>query len=330
MDLLTPDPHAAAIHAAALTRLGHAARDGLGPAQQALLRAIGRRVLGTEVDPSATPPDLTPRELAEATPDPALARQLIRLMVTVALADGPPSLAQIEQLRAAQTALQVREPAVDVIAHLARGHVRRFRAAFLRRSHIRAYLRNSVRLAGSRLRVLRSMLIFRGVLRPDADQSARFHALARLPEGTLGRRFFHHCADAGLPFPGEAGGFPAGAIFHDVAHVLAGYDTSPEGEMKAAAFQAGFTHGDHDFFTWLFSIVIHTTGVNVAPFPMPHLPGRIAQGSLADDVLQALRRGTAVNRDLGDGWDFWDVAELPLEEARKVLGVPPLEAGVPA
>ena len=94
--------------------------------------------------------------------------------------------------------------------------------------------------------------------------------------------------------------------------------------MQAAAFQAGFTRGPHDFFTWLFSVVIHTAGVNLAPFPMPVKLGRIGDGRLADAVIDAIARGNAVKRDLGDGWDFWEWVELPIDVARERLGVPPL------
>jgi ubiquinone biosynthesis protein Coq4 len=129
-----------------------------------------------------------------------------------------------------------------------------------------------------------------------------------------------------LPFPGERGGFPIGALYHDFAHVLADYDTSPEGEMKAAAFQAGFTRDDCDFFTMLFAIVIHSAGINVAPFPMPVLPGRIGQDHLAIDVLRALERGAAMKADLGAEWNFWEYVELPIDVVRQRLGVPPLVA----
>ena len=93
--------------------------------------------------------------------------------------------------------------------------------------------------------------------------------------------------------------------------------------MKNAAFQAGFTKDDDDFFTMLFAIVIHTAGVNLAPFPMPVLLGRIGQGSLALDVLHGWQRGAAMKVDLGSDWDFWDYVELPIDVARERLGVPP-------
>ena len=110
--------------------------------------------------------------------------------------------------------------------------------------------------------------------------------------------------------------------------MLAGYDTSPEGEMKNAAFQAGFTRDDDDFFTMLFAIVIHTAGINMTPFEMPVLLGRIAQGTLALEVLHGWQRGAAMKVDLGRDWDYWDYVELPIDMARKELGVPPLNVAL--
>lgn len=325
MDFLNPGPDLAPAELQALTSVARLARNGLSRPQRAMLEAAQRVVLDTQQDVDAQKP-IAPAELAMVLDDPAQARQLVRLMVALCLADGPPGEEQIALVEAYARALGVEEPSVGVVAHLARGRVRRFRLAFLRRSHIRAYLRNTHRMLGGVRPMIRGLLVARGV-RPESTQEvARYRALADLPEGTLGHAFYHHYTKEGLAFPGQKGGFPVGALFHDFSHVLAGYDTSPEGEMKNAAFQAGFTRHEDAFFTALFAIVIHTAGINLAPFPMPVQPGRIGEGSLARDVLHAWQRGAALKVDLGDGWDFWQDVGLPLEVARERLGVPPLVA----
>ena len=324
MNLLKPEPEQAPYHLRAMTMFSRAAEAGLGQPQRALLDAIQRIVLETDLDVETQEP-IEPEALARHLDDPEQARQLIRLMVAMSLVDGPPSPVQMSLLAKFSAALGVDEPSVNVIGHLAKGRLLRFRIAFLRRSHIRNYLRNSYRMLGGIRPMVRAILIFRGVRKEDEQTTARYRALEDLPKNTLGYQFFRHCSDAGLPLPGEKGGFPIGALYHDFTHVLAGYDTSPEGEMKAAAFQAGFTRGDHDFFTALFAIVIHTAGINLAPFPMPVLRGRIGQDSLAMDVLSALKRGAEMRTDLGDRWNFWEYVELPIDVVRDRLGVPPLQ-----
>ncbi len=306
----------------AMTTVCRAARSGLARPQRAMLAAAQRLVLETDLEVESLAP-ISPEELAQHLDDPAQALQLVRLMVAMSLADGPPSLEQVALLSSFASAAGVEEPSIDVVRHLAKGRLRRFRLAFLRHSHLRTYLRNTHRMMGGIRPMLRGALIARGAIAADAETAARYRALEQLPPDTLGHQFFEHYTAEGLAFPGEKGGFPVGALYHDFSHVLAGYDTSPEGEMKNAAFQAGFTRDANDFFVALFAIVIHTAGINLAPFPMPVLPGRIGQGSLALEVLHGLQRGAALKVDLSDGWDFWEYVELPIDIARERLGVPP-------
>lgn len=327
MDFLKPGPDLAPYELRAMSMVARAAKSGLARPQRAMLDAARQLVLESELDVETLPP-ITAAELASHCDDPAQARQLIRLMITMSLADGPPTGEQMALLESFATALNVDEPAVNVVGHLAKHRLLRFRLAFARRSHVRIYLRNTYHLLGGVLPVVNAILRFRGMIREDRETAARFHALENLPKETLGYQFYRHCKEEGLPFSGEKGGFPPGALYHDFTHLLAGYDTSPEGEMKAAAFQAGFTQHDADFFTALFAIVIHTAGVNLAPFPMPVLLGRIGQGDLALEVLRAWQRGAAMRVDLGDGWNFWEYVELPIEVARERLGVPPLDQHV--
>lgn len=327
MDFLKPGPELAPYELRAMTMVTRAARSGLGRPQRAMLEAAQRLLLETDLDVDTLPP-ITPEELASHLDDSAQARQLVRLMAAMSLADGPPSQEQVDLLTSFAKALGVKEPAVKVMRPLAKGRMLRFRLAFFRHSHLRIYLRNTYRTLGGIRPMVRALLIMRGILKEDNEMAARFRALEHLPEDTLGHRFFQHYTGAGLAFPGEKGGFPVGALFHDFSHVLAGYDTSPEGEMKNAAFQAGFTRHEDDFFVALFAIVIHTAGVNLAPFPMPVCLGRIGQGTLAADVLQALQRGAAVKVDLSKDWDFWEYVGLPIDVARERLGIPPLNAGL--
>jgi len=322
MRLLTTQTDVGELELRAMTMVAQAGRNGLDRPQVAMLDALQKFVLHTTVDVAVLVP-VSPETLAGHVTDAGQARQFVRFLVALSLADGPPSVEQMSLISSFTEALGVQEPAVAVVRHLAKGHRLRFRIAFFRHSHVRNYFRNTYRLGGGIGALIKGLLVFRGV-REDATIASRFRSLGNLPETTLGRQFFDHCVAQGIAFPGEKGGFPIGAVYHDFTHVLAGYDTSPEGEMKAAAFQAGFTDDDDDFFTALFAIVIHTSGVNLAPFPMPKLPGRIGQDKLALEVLHALQRGSAVEVDLGNQWDFWRHVEQPIETVRDELGVPPI------
>ena len=323
MKLITPDSETSRHHLQVLVELAHAGTGGFAQPQRAILDALQKIPYETNIDLEAAEPTSLPSLKAHTrTPEEAL--QLVRLMLVVSLADGPPSAEQVTMIQKTARKLGVHEPAVAVMRLLAEHRMVRFRIGFMRRSHLRNYFANTYRLCGGAGAVAKGILVFRGILK-DVALTERYRALGELPADTLGRQFHDHCVDAPIPFPGEKGGFPEGAVYHDFTHVLSGYDTSPEGEMKAAAFQAGYTRGDWDFFTWLFALVIHTAGVNLAPFPMPRLPGRIGQPNLALEVLHALARGAAISEDLGDGWDFWDLVEQPIDSVRQQLGITPVD-----
>ncbi|NOX51790.1 MAG: hypothetical protein GXP16_14835 [Gammaproteobacteria bacterium] len=312
-------------HLRTLVEVAQAGSSGVAQPQLAILEAIQKVLFRTDIDLENSIA-VSNLGLLEATQAPEERLQLVRLMLIVSLAAGPPTSEQINIIERISQELDVNEPATGVLRHLAHNHRLRFRVGFMRRSHIRNYFANTYRLGGAGA-VVKGILVFRGV-KKDNQLRARYRDLGDLPVNTLGRCFYEHCVDANIPFPGEKGGFPQGAVYHDFTHVLAGYDTSPEGEMKAAAFQAGYTGGNWDFFTMLFALVIHTAGVNIAPFPMPRLLGRIAQPNLAVEVFHALARGSAINRDLGAGWDFWAYVEEPIEHIRTSLGIEPIDSSL--
>ena len=271
MKLIMPDSETSQHHLQTLVELAHAGTGGFGQPQRAVLDALQKIPYETSIDLEATGPRPL-SSLKAHTETTEEAQQLVRLMLVVALADGPPSAEQITVIESTARELGVHEPAVGVMRLLAEHRMLRFRISFMRRSHLRNYFANTYRLCDGAGAVAKGILMFRGVIN-DKALTARYRALGKLPSDTLGRQFHDHCIAAPIPFPGEKGGFPEGAVYHDFTHVLSSYDTSPEGEMKAAAFQAGYTQGNWDFFTWLFALVIHTAGINLAPFSYAQAPG---------------------------------------------------------
>jgi hypothetical protein len=279
-------------------------------------------LLGTDLDVEALP-EIEPATLAEHIESPELARQLVRGMVVMSLAVGPATPAQSALIARFAGALGVDEPATRAIEHLAHKEMVRFVLDLHRRSNLRDYIDNQYRQKGGIFGVVKGLLDFRGVTH-DGALAARYRALGELPRETLGHAFFQHYHANGFAFPGEEGGFPEGALFHDLGHVLAGYDITPEGELQIACFQAGYRRNENAFFTILFAVLIHTAGVNVAPMPMPKHLGRIGEGDLAERMLDALRRGAQMTVDLGADWDFWPQLARPLQDVRADLGVEPL------
>jgi hypothetical protein len=51
--------------------------------------------------------------------------------------------------------------------------------------------------------------------------------------------------------------------------------------------------------------------------------GVLGKPGMAERLFAAIERGSHVNQDLSDKWDYWAVAALPLDEVRRRLNIVP-------
>ena len=80
----------------------------------------------------------------------------------------------------------------------------------------------------------------------DPERLARYEAYRELPIGTLGHAFAAYYDDNKFPLPGTPGAaFSNNLNLHDVHHILAGYDTSPLGELCVYAFDGALSQSDY-------------------------------------------------------------------------------------
>jgi tellurite resistance protein len=259
--------------------------------------------------------DASPEQVAAAVSDEATRLRIVQALILVAMIDGEVQDAEHAAIRSYANALGVDEPRLANLKHLAHGHTRLLYFDLWRRS---AYLQDSAKKAWHD-KGLRGLYQFFGSLpgiATDAKTAARYQELGELPEGTFGRAYFQHMTERKFSFPGEKRGFPEELVKHDLAHVIGGYDTNPEGECEVIAFIAGFMK--HDPFGYLFMVVIHMQlGVNIfdgSPVERMIVP--------MERCVSALERGNNVTRDLYDPeWDFWAEFPLPLDEVRRKYGV---------
>jgi hypothetical protein len=155
----------------------------------------------------------------------------------------------------------------------------------------------------------------------DPQVAWKYKQLGMLAEGTLGRELWEHCTKNKFSFPGEKGGIPERMVFHDWGHVLAGYDTRPEGEIQQGAFQGGFVRED-GFAFLMFVVMQFHLGLKVTP-----VTDGVTGLFDAQKVLRAAQRGASCKVDLSDHWDAFAVADAPLEQIRAEYGIPPLREG---
>lgn len=318
MQLLQPDPDVALLGLRAMTMVARAAGSLTAPARN-LLMAAQRQILRSDHDLDALA-EISPEALAAGMTDPALRWQFVQGMMVMSLTAGVPPESQIAVVERFAAALGIDTPALHDLHRLAHGQMLLFRLDFLRRGHIADMLKQQYEDAGL-LGTIKGLLGLRGVLE-DPALAARYHALESLPAGSFGRALFDHYRGNGFAFPGERHGFPEAGVYHDLAHVLSGYGTDPIGEVQIGAFVAGFKR-QNPIYVLLFVMLTFSAGVNVTPLPQPHIVGILETPGLADAMLRAIDRGTRLNTDLSDHWDFWPLLPLPLAEARERLGVPP-------
>jgi hypothetical protein len=277
-------------------------------AEHDFVRSIGR-MHGVEVDPDALLP-ITFEEVARVVVDPHQRKRVVQLAIVMALVEGDPGDSTTTAVRELAAALEIPELGLRVLYDLSHGHTMLARFEMMRR--MRGFTKNLRDFPGFGKLAL-SLAGFGG---EDPELAARYHALEACTPGTFGRAIFDHFRNNGFAFPGEKNGVGA-MVFHDIGHVLSGYGVEPQDEIQQAAFQAGFSRND-GFLFLLFGVLQFHLGVRITP---------VAKGyrGLFDvkAVLRALERGAACRVDLGDGFDHFAYADLPLEVVRGELGVPP-------
>ena len=319
MRLQQPDSAAALLGLRAMKTMASAA-GAIGPSQRALMEAAKRIVLQIDADIDALPP-ITPAELAAGFPSPDLRRQFVNGMLVVSLSDGVPARETVAQVEAFAKALGVSAPELHDLRLLADNHMTLFKLDVLRRGQVADIMKDQLVQKGP-LSLARSVLTLRGVME-DKPLAARYRAWEKLPEDTLGYNLVAFYNENGFSVPGERGGFPESGLWHDFSHVLGGYGTEPEGELQVASFSAG--HKKHEpFYLIMFSVLIFSTGINVRPTAGGFTTvGVLGKPGVAELMFAAIERGSKVNADLSDKWDYWPLVELPIDEVRRRLNILP-------
>lgn len=252
---------------------------------------------------------LSPTRLATLAADPDVALQAASFAAVMALADGAVNVAKLSAAVRIADALGVRDGYVDELARLAIGDLREIKA--------RLPLATAASVTGDRPSAIGSWL--RPYDRqPDAALTTRFQALERLPFETFGRAFADFYAINRYPCPGEKGAVNfALAMPHNSVHVLAGYDTTPYGELQTAALTAAM-HRSHAMaghvlpamLRWHFGIPLDTADETAKDTFDPH------------EFFYAWARGEDMIADLfAPDWNFWAAAIQPLDAVREAVGL---------
>jgi tellurite resistance protein len=291
----------------------------LEESERHLLSSI-QTILGTNYSVDELSP-VTPAELANGLPDRQIRHQLVQGLIVASLIDGKANQQEANLVEEFADALEVDAPEVRDLRYVLNGEMLRLRLDLARRFWLREKVKEIWNGEG-----IRGIYKFvRGMMGRYEDQAlaARYQALEHYPSGSLGRSYWEYCRKNGFALPGEKGGAAEQVLFHDCAHVLSGYGTTPEEEVQVACFSAGFQRRDPWAFVFFVLLQFHV-GVRMTPITQ-------ARTGFFNPVkaMIALRRGAAMNIDLNSGWDYWPVMGEQVEELRRRYNILPVESFMP-
>ena len=254
-------------------------------------------------------------ELAALAARPELATEATRFATVMAFVDGTLDNAKLDAVLRLAAALKVETDFVHDICEIAHGRLRDATAHMIR-ANLESITGKPWTSDGD---AVEFFLPYKGA-KADAALAARFRALAALPAGTFGHTFAVFYLSQKYAFPGEeqALNFKF-ATPHDSSHILAGYDTTPRGELLVSTFTAAMHRNEAMsghvlpvLFSWHLGIAL----IEVAG---------AAKGALdPQEFWHAWARGEKMKVDLfGPGFDFWAATREPIEAVRARVGITP-------
>ncbi len=320
MRLTTPDPALAALGLRAVKTVA-TARGPLHPTQRSMIDLAQRLTLGTELDVDGLEP-ITPESLAASIQAPEGRDRVIRGMVLVCMARGEVTREDAADIERYARVLGVTEHAVTNVRQLAEGRLALLRYDVNRRAFTGRAVAEARETEG--LLALLRAAASRAGFREDEATAAKYEALANYPVHTLGRELWEYYQRNHFPVPGRLHAIPALATVHDLCHVLSGYGVDGPGEIEVVAFQAGFM--ERDPLSTLFVAVLQAhMGVRLVAIA-PGNKGALDDPAILERMIRAAKRGSLVNRDLFDHWDYWPELSKDISDVRERLAVAPPEA----
>jgi hypothetical protein len=162
----------------------------------------------------------------------------------------------------------------------------------------------------------------------DPALAARWAALERCPEGSLGRSVSRFYAARGFSYPGLPQSAPPLLAQHDWVHVLADYGSTVESEIEVFAFIARANDDVRGFSLLAMVVSLFETGyLSSGAGLFAYDRGHLSREGMPVRLADALRRGALVGAAASGpdllNIDWFEYADRPLEEARVHFGIPP-------
>ena len=162
-----------------------------------------------------------------------------------------------------------------------------------------------------------------------------FHAL---PQGSLGKCFAEFYSRNGLTIPTRQTVNPGYYVWHDMGHVITGYEATSIGEVCLGAFKLALHDSDANWMASLTNFMIHEAGLFKPGAHVQYVPqggsgdpygsdsskGVMEQPGAPDLLAEALQRGSSCTGDFTKV-DHLAIADVPLIDIRRQYNVLPLK-----
>ena len=293
---------------------------GLDELQRSLLDGIAASLYGVDI---ATVPVAGPADIACAD---AIAReQAVHLMVVLEFVEHPLRAEVADAVESFAAELHVHHRLVRDARRLAHEHFAWMYFDLQRHSwYEEETIKESLR--GRWHELVRSKLAYIGIV-ADGAIADRWIALRQCPEGSWGRTVADFYDRHGFPFPGERHGIYELGARHDWVHVLAGYETTAEGELDVFAFIAASMTDERGLVLLAITLGLFQNG------SIRHVGGKRIGNARSDTLTdpgamtrftEALRRGGRATTDVMGTVDFFEHRNEPLDDVRARFGVEPV------
>jgi hypothetical protein len=164
-------------------------------------------------------------------------------------------------------------------------------------------------------------------LEPDPAEQQRWAALEHCAAGSLGRGLWDFYQQRGFRLPGEVGAANAALAHHDWVHLVAGYDTTPIGELEVTAFMAAASRSTGAMLGFLGAVSIYETGLLQSVVLQRSYPHTLGDPESRDRLVEAIRRGSVCPVDPLLEVDYFALANQPLAAVRRRWGLAVSDAG---
>jgi hypothetical protein len=315
MFLVHNSPEQASLLASALVQVHRPGGVWYAPSQADLAHTLFLKLLGVEIDFNSHP-GLAPAFVSTSLNTPGERQELLELLIAFEMLCNPIPAALADDIDSWAETLDVQSDCLLMSRDLARNAIAQATSDFYRLNWIGEgdhqddpAFQHLVQQYGDHAYGL--------CVEADPDEFSKWNQLQTLPPGSLGRRLWEFYQARGFKLPGELGAGNAALAHHDWIHLIAGYDTTPIGELEVTSFMASSSHSPGAILGFIGAISILETGLLHSFYGADKFGLALSSGDGIARVASSIQRGKACLVDPLLDVDYFAIADQPLVDIQR-------------